>query len=166
MKIQRTFTKSKSACRRSICVFFVLGLPFIRHLLCFDSILQLWSGYHCLHGMAIHHAKNYEKYNCRHASEGPFPLTECSNQCRIGHFGKGRWALHPYANWHYTDGDYVDGSDYLNGKGPAPVQLQSDGSDYVDAAIDYLDGKGSAPVQFQTDGSDYLDGKGPAPVGS
>ena len=70
---------------------------------------------------------------------------------------------------------YVDGSDYLTGKGPAPVDGYVDGSDYlngkgpapVDSYVDgsdYLNGKGPAPVDGYVDGSDYLNGKGPAPV--
>ena len=140
------------------------------------------SGYHCLHGMTYHHAKSYQKYNCRHLNEGPFPLNECLNQCRIGHFGKGRWASHAWETAgdtvHVVHHYYDDGSDYMNGKGPAPVDaFVDDGSNYmngkgpapvdafVDYGSDYMNGKGPAPVDgFVDDGSDYMNGEGPAPV--
>lgn len=85
----------------------------------FHQCPEHWdAGYHCLHGMTYHHAKSYQKYNCRHLNEGPFPLNECLNQCRIGHFGKGRWASHAWETAgdtvHVVHHYYDDGSDYMN----------------------------------------------------
>eukprot|EP00434_Breviolum_minutum_P006938 symbB.v1.2.006124.t1/scaffold364.1/size219240/21 len=147
----------------------------------FHQCPETWdSGYHCLHSESFHHAKNYEKFNCRKVSEGPFPLKECLNQCRIGHFGKGRWAAHPYEDTNgkgpaqvgdlpldsiYDGSDFVNGkappdavygSDFVNGKGPAqvgdlPLDSIYDGSDFVN-------GK-APPVSFS--GSDFVNGKAP-----
>jgi len=130
----------------------------------FHQCPETWdSGYHCLHSESFHHAKNYEKFNCRKVSEGPFPLKECLNQCRIGHFGKGRWAAHPYED--------------TNGKGPAqvgdlPLDSIYDGSDFVngkappDAVYGSENGKGPAqvgdlPLNSIYDGSDFVNGKAP-----
>jgi len=134
---------------------------------------ETWdSGYHCLHGLSFHHAKNYQKFNCRKVSDGPFPLKECLNQCRIGHFGKGRWAAHPYED---TNGkgpaqvgdvpldSIYDGSDFVNGKAP-PASFSGSGFENGKAppasfsGSDFENGK-APPVSFS--GSDFENGKAP-----
>ena len=137
-----------------------------------------------MHGLSFHHAKNYQKFNCRHASDGPFPLKECLNQCRIGHFGKGRWAAHPYEDMNgktpaqvgdlpldsiYDGSDFVNGkapadavygSNFVNGKAPAQVGDLPLGSIYDGS--DFVNGKAPADAVY---GSDFVNGKAPAQVG-